>query len=102
MNSLFVFIGMSLFNLTHQNPSSYEIHADFTDQQVKEVEAKAKENLKINFNIEVLKRDKKNEIIHLIYTKYKDLNSDKVLSICESDNFKVLTISYSSCSILDK
>lgn len=102
MKYLILFIALNSPNFFKTSPSSYEIRNNFTDKQIKDIETEVRDNFKINVKIDVLKRNNKDEIVHLIYTKYNDFNGKIVTSGCESDNFGRLLIKPTGCSISDK
>ncbi len=94
--TLLIFI-ISIWNYLGVNDPEilFKISPSFSDRQLIKIEKKLLKNNNISAKIQVLKRDRNGQIIHL---KYQVINK----SSCESDNFAELHIRNDGCWISDK
>ncbi len=86
-------------SLTFDKQEFYIVTPDFTDQQVSKIEADVLTEYQVKVQIQVLKRNEQNQIIHIVCKRFD--KKGEVNAKCESDNFGQLKITKTGCGISD-
>ncbi len=90
---------LSLTSLTLDKQEFYLVTPDFTDQQISKIEADVLTEYQVKVQIQVLKRNEKNQIEHLVCKRYD--KKGEIYGKCESDKFGQLKITKTGCGISD-
>ncbi|GAB2622483.1 hypothetical protein GCM10027035_17850 [Emticicia sediminis] len=90
---------MSMTSLTFEKQEFYVVTPDFSYQQISKIEADVLTEYQVKVQIQVLKRNEQNQIIHLVCKRFD--KKGEVNAKCESDNFGQLKITKIGCGISD-
>jgi hypothetical protein len=90
---------LSMMSISSNKNDFYMVYPNYTDEQIRKTETDILNDFQINIQIEVVKRDENNQIVHLMCSRFN--KKGEIISKCMSDKFGQLKITKISCSISD-